>query len=549
MLRARLLATLFFVSSAAAFSQELSVLHIRVVVVDAARKATPVPRHALLVSDNPASALPRQIITALDGTADVRLRPGNYTVESDRPVVFHGKAYQWTQTVDIVAGRDAVLELTADNAEVEPATTATASAVPLEADPSFLLPQWQDSVVALWTPSTHASGFLIDAKGLIATNQRVIGTATSVEVQLSPDVKVAARVLAADPALDVAVLWIDPKVSASLRPVPLACAQAAKPPVGDGQELFTIGAPLREQKGMTSGTVSRVEPHAIVSDFRLASGSAGGPVFTAGGGVVGITSIADDKNASRRGVSRVVRIDDACDVVASAEKKMKDAAPPDGTHLPVEPVRAFPVNALKDAAQRRVGSLSPYKMPSSDFDVAFMTPVLIYGAQHQSEQARGREPRGGPRTPDAEPPVVRPLTDFGNWSEYMADVPPLLLIRVTPKLVEGFWTTVARGAARTQGVSLPPIKHVRSGFSRMRVFCGDAEVTPIHPFKLEQRVSESDAIYEGLYVFDPGALGPHCGPVKLVLYSEKEPAKGDTRLVDPRVLQQIWQDFAPYREP
>jgi hypothetical protein len=41
--------------------------------------------------------------------------------------------------------------------------------------------------VALWTPSTHASGFLIDAKGLIATNQRVIGTATSVEVQLSPD--------------------------------------------------------------------------------------------------------------------------------------------------------------------------------------------------------------------------------------------------------------------------------------------------------------------------------------------------------------------------
>jgi S1-C subfamily serine protease len=451
--------------------------------------------------------------------------------------------------VDIVAGRDAVLELTADNAEVEPASSATASAAPLESDPSFLLPQWQDSVVALWTPSTHASGFLIDAKGLIATNQRVIGTATSVEVQLSPDVKVAAIVLAADPVRDVAVLWIDPRVAASLRSVPLGCAQAAKPPVVDGQELFTIGAPLHEQKGMTSGTVSRVEPHAIVSDFRLASGSAGGPVFTAGGGVVGITSIVDDKNESRRGVaSRVVRIDDACDVVASAEKKMKDAAPPDGTRLPVEPVRPFPVNALKDAAQRRAGSLSPYQMSSPDFDVAFMTPVLIYGAQHQSEQERGREGSRGPRTPNAEPAVVRPLMDFGNWSEYVADFPPVLLIRVTPKLVEGFWTTVARGAARTQGVDLPPIKHFKSGFSRMRVFCGDAEVTPIHPFKLEQRVSESDAIYEGLYVFDPGALGPHCGPVKLVLYSEKEPAKGDTRLVDPKVLQQIWQDFAPYRE-
>ena len=173
---------------------------------------------------------PGAIVTALDGTADVRLRPGNYTVESDRPVAFQGKAYQWTQIVDIVAGRDAVLELTADNAEVEAAAAATASAAPLEADPSFLLPQWQDSVVALWTPTTHASGFVVDAKGLIATNQRVIGAATSVEVQLTPAVKVAARVLAADPARDVAILWIDPKVAAAVRPVPLGCAQAAKPP-------------------------------------------------------------------------------------------------------------------------------------------------------------------------------------------------------------------------------------------------------------------------------------------------------------------------------
>ena len=228
---------------------------------------------------------------------------------------------------------------------------------------------------------------------------------------------------------------------------------------------------------------------------------------------------------------------------------MKEAAAPDGTHLPVEPVRPFPVTTLKDAAQRRGGSLSPYQMSSSDFDVAFMTPVLIYGAQSQSEQERGRERRGGSRTPDAGPAVVRPLMDFGNWSEYVADFPPVLLIRVTPKLVEGFWTTVARGAARTQGVSLPPIKHFKSGFSRMRAFCGDAEVTPIHPFKLEQRVSDSEAIDEGLYVFDPGALGPHCGPVKLVLYSEKEPANGDIRLVDPKVLEQIWQDFALYREP
>jgi len=380
------------------------------------------------------------------------------------------------------------------------------------------------------------------------TNQRVIGTATSVEVQFSPAVKVAASVLAADQGRDVAILRIDPGVVASLRPVPLGCAQTAKPPVADGQRIFTIGAPLREQKGMASGTVSRVEVHAIESDLILPSGSAGGPVFTAAGGVVGLTSFVDDNDRSRRGSSQVVRVDEACELVASAEKKMKDAPPPSATHLPVEPVRPFPVDAVKDTVQRRAGSLTPYQMPSSDFDVAFITPVLVYAAQYESEQARGRERRTNSRTLNAPPSVVRPLTDFGNWSEYMADVPPVLLVRVTPKLVEGFWTTVARGAARTQGVALPPIKHFKSGFLRMRAFCGETEVTPIHPFKLEQRVSESDAIYEGLYVFDPAALGPHCGTVKLVLYSEKEPEKGDTRPVDPKVLQQIWQDFAPYRD-
>jgi hypothetical protein len=43
------------------------------------------------------------------------------------------------------------------------------------------------------------------------------------------------------------------------------------------------------------------------------------------------------------------------------------------------------------------------------------------------------------------------------------------------------------------------------------------------------------------------AHSEQCATVKLVLYSEKEPQKGDTRVVDPKVIQQIWQDFAPYR--
>ena len=107
-----ILAALVLAYPHAALPQATGSLHIKVVLVDAEQKAMPVPRHVLLISDNPASAPPRRVITALDGTADVTLRPGNYTIESDQPVAFQGKSYEWMQIVDIVAGRTMVLELT-----------------------------------------------------------------------------------------------------------------------------------------------------------------------------------------------------------------------------------------------------------------------------------------------------------------------------------------------------------------------------------------------------------------------------------------------------
>jgi hypothetical protein len=129
MLRALLVATVLLAPPSQESGQAVSVLHVRVVLVDAEQKPTPVARHALLVSDNPATAPPRRILTRLDGTVDVRLRPGSYTAESERPVVFNRKAYQWTHTLEIVAGRDATLELTADNAEVGSLGSSTARVV------------------------------------------------------------------------------------------------------------------------------------------------------------------------------------------------------------------------------------------------------------------------------------------------------------------------------------------------------------------------------------------------------------------------------------
>jgi hypothetical protein len=477
-------------------------------------------RHALLISDEPPTSAPRRILTTLAGTAAISLPPGRYAVESDQPVAFEGKTYEWTRRIDMIAGRDATLELTADNASIDTATAPAISATRSNTDPVFLASQWQDTVVGLWTPTQHASGFVVDARGLIVTNQRVVGTATSAEAQFTPDTKVKATVLAADPTRDVAILRVNPSVVASLRPLPLGCGQT-KPSVANGQELYAISAQMTGQKRLTLGGITGVGPRLLLSDLTVVRASAGGPVFTAGG-LVGFTTL-DDRDPDDRFDARVVRIDQACELLASAEKKMTEAMPPDATHLPRDPQRLIAPGALSAAVKNRAGSLSPYPMSTTDFDIAFITPVHVYGAK---DQAR------------------RPVMDFGNWSEYVADYPRVLLVRVTPKMVEGLWARVARGAAMTQGVSLPPMKRAKSGFSRMRVVCDDTEVTPIHPFMVEQRISETEAIYEGLYAFDPAALGPQCGTVMLTVYSENDPDKGDTRPVDPKVLQQIVRDFA-----
>lgn len=519
------------------------ILRLTVSVLDEAQKPVPVPRHVLLVSDDPPTSPPRPIRTAHDGTATMRLGPGRYTVESEQPLKLHGRTYEWRQTIEITAGRDAVLELTAANAEISAGGGEAAASVSPTPEPSSLLARWQNSVVGVWSPTARASGVLVDGRGLIVTSQQVAGSATSAEVELTPTMKVAARVLEADPVRGVAVLWIDPGAAESLTPVPPGCGRGAQP-IADGQEIAAIGASLRGGKRTTSGSVEDIEGRIFVADFALAADHAGGPVFAAGGRLLGIVASMDEDESHRRAESRVVRVEEVCAAVAAAELRMKDDVAPAASRLPVEADRPFPPDALETAAQR-VGGLDSYRLSSSSYDVTFITPPLLYAAQHRGEQSKARDRAGARGTPD--PRTIDPLDDFSNWSAYVAGLPPVLMIRATPKLAEGFWTKVARGAVQTQGVSLPPIKRFKPGFGRLQAFCGTVEVTPIHPLRIEQRVSESDAVYEGLYVFDPAALGPACGSVKLVLYSEKEPRNADTRVVDPRVIQQAWDDFASYR--
>jgi len=508
--------------------------------------ATPAARYGLLLSDDPPTAEPRRLLTGLDGTVELKLRPGHYAVESDRPLAFRGRRYQWLQMVDIAAGRDTVLELTAANAQVtEPGPSDETPGRAPETDPIFLLQQWRDSVVGIWTSTAHATGFLVDAKGLVVTNQRGIGAATSAEVQLTRERKVAARVVAADADRDVAILRIDPAVVAGVRPIPLACTPSSPPPA-EGADVLTITAPFRSEKDIAFGVVKGAEPKGIAADFILPWGSAGGPAFSAAGAVVGLTSFVDGAEDTRQRDTRIVRIGDVCAVLAKAPS-MPPSQPPGGALLPVEPTRAFPVDALEASLDRRAGSLEPYTISSANFDIVLLTPTVVYHELHAPTTIPHTTSKET-RSPNAELSFMRQRMDFGAWSEYVSEIWPALLIRVTPRFAEGFWAKVGRIAAETQGVGLPAFKHYKSGFVRLRALCGDVEVTPIHPFELDTQVSERATIDEGLYVFAPDALGPTCGTVTLVLYAETGPAEGDRRVVDAKIIEQVWQDFEPYRK-
>jgi hypothetical protein len=312
--------------------------------------------------------------------------------------------------------------------------------------------------------------------------------------------------------------------------------------VTEGADVFAVEPSLQHRATLASGAVTRVSAHTITFNAHIDRDNAGAPLFTADGVVVALTTPGEDGSGAGDVSSRAVRVGDAHAALVEAGSMIENRQPPAGT-LPLDPIAPLDAEKLRLAASGRAGSLSAYIVPASDFDVALVTPALLYGAQHRG----ARERSAGPRQPMELQPALRALEAFGNWADYVADTPPVLLIRVTPKLSEGFWTTVARGAASTQGVQLPAIKRLKAPFLRLRAFCGDAEVTPIHPFRIEQRIDDTTTIEEGLYVFAPDTLGPRCSAVKLMLYSAKEPDKADTRLVDPKIVQQVAADFARLR--
>ncbi len=505
------LTALVALSMTLAAAQGVATLRIQVALTDASGTVTPIPRLVLLVSDNPPTGEPRRVRTTVDGTIELKVAPGSYLVELDEPVAFRGKAYTWTQIVEVAAGRETLLNLTAANAEA-------AAGARISADSATLLTAWRDSVVEIWTPTTHATGFVVDAaRGLIATSHHGLANATSVEVQFTAGkerFKVAGQVIVSERDPGAAVVWVDPGALSSARPIDLGCAAASWPTVNYKDVVNTITASMLTGKEISDGLVTRTTSQAIFSDLRIGSDSEGGPVFAENGVLLGIGAIDDDKESrSRWSEAWVVPAERACGVVATAIKKIADATPPLGTRLPLEP--SAPAVRLATGA---APTAQPPTVSASAFDIALLTPAQVMDKSKGQAGLRG---------------------DAGNWAQYVRDVGEVLLVRISPRFEESVLKMLARGAAATQGVSIPPLRSFTANFLRLRAYCGDVEVTPIHPFVIEHEVPGRSPIREGLYVFERGAFGPHCAAVRFSMFSEKDPQRADTKSIDPKLFDQL----------
>lgn len=140
--------------------------------------------------------------------------------------------------------------------------------------------------------SALGSGFIIDEKGIVITNNHVIQGAEDIYIRLDDGREYKAKVIGADPLSDIAVLKIDSKEKF----IPVKFGDSDKARIGDW--VIAIGNPLGLSGTVTSGIISarnrdigmnRYEDF-IQTDASINVGNSGGPLFNMDGDVIGINT-------------------------------------------------------------------------------------------------------------------------------------------------------------------------------------------------------------------------------------------------------------------
>jgi serine protease Do len=156
------------------------------------------------------------------------------------------------------------------------------------------------------------SGFIVDAKGYIITNNHVVDKADKIYVKLSTDpdsqdLGRPARVIGVDKATDLAVIKID-----APEPLPVVkLGNSDSTQVGDWVEA--IGSPFALAQTVTAGIISAknrtIEPgasgqfqHFIQTDAAINPGNSGGPLLNMNGEVIGVNTAIYTQSAGYQGI-------------------------------------------------------------------------------------------------------------------------------------------------------------------------------------------------------------------------------------------------------
>ncbi len=139
--------------------------------------------------------------------------------------------------------------------------------------------------------SSLGSGFIIDTKGTVITNNHVISGADDILVRVA-DKEYKAKVIGADPYMDIAVLKMETKDQ--FKPVSFGDSDKAR--VGDW--AVAIGNPFGLGGTVTAGIISARNRDInltryddfIQTDASINQGNSGGPLFNLKGEVIGINT-------------------------------------------------------------------------------------------------------------------------------------------------------------------------------------------------------------------------------------------------------------------
>jgi len=136
------------------------------------------------------------------------------------------------------------------------------------------------------------SGFIIDEKGIVVTNNHVIQGAEDIVISVNGSEEYKAKVIGKDPYMDLAILQIE----SDEKFIPVSFGDSDKARIGDW--VIAIGNPFGFGGTVTTGIISSRNRDIgltryddfIQTDASINRGNSGGPLFNLDGKVVGINT-------------------------------------------------------------------------------------------------------------------------------------------------------------------------------------------------------------------------------------------------------------------